>query len=170
MAYTLIASNTLASATSSVTFSSIPATYTDLIVKHSSRTSAQSDVTTYLQLNGDTGNNYTYRSGYSDYNAGTPYGVANGTANSGLAGMHSWSTMTSDTFGASEIQICNYTSSTAKQWLAWGCAETNGATTYQALSINTWSGTSAINSVKLFPTPSSGNFVVGSTFYIYGRI
>jgi hypothetical protein len=171
MGYTLIASNVLSAATSSVTFSSIPQTYTDLIVKHSARTSGASDISTYLQFNGDTGSNYAYRTGYSDYAAGTPYGVANASGlTSAFAGMHSWDTQTANTFGASEIQICNYTSSASKQYLAWGVAETNGSATYQSLNLNTWSGTSAINSVRIFATPSSGNFVVGSTFYIYGRI
>ena len=55
--YTPIASITLGAATSSVTFSSIPQTYTDLIVIFNGRTDG--DENTNLQFNSDTTNNYS---------------------------------------------------------------------------------------------------------------
>lgn len=53
--YTLISSNTLTSSAASVTFSSIPATYTDLVLRISSRTDAAgATATVAAQFNGDT--------------------------------------------------------------------------------------------------------------------
>ena len=48
--YTLIASNTLSSAAASVTFSAIPATYTDLVLRYSARSDGAS-VDDYFSLN-----------------------------------------------------------------------------------------------------------------------
>ena len=57
---TLIASNTVGSGgVASVTFSSIPATYTDLILKSSSRdTTTSVSAQINIQFNGDTAANY----------------------------------------------------------------------------------------------------------------
>jgi len=59
--YTLIASNTLGSGTATVTFSSIPGTYTDLILVcglPATGTANNSDGLRF-QLNSDTGSNYS---------------------------------------------------------------------------------------------------------------
>ena len=56
--YEPIATNTLGSAASSVTFSSIPSTYTDLIVvMNYANSTGLADV--FFRFNGDTGSNYS---------------------------------------------------------------------------------------------------------------
>ena len=59
--YEKIATNTLSSAAISLTFSSIPATYTDLVLITSSQHAA-SDASSrlYLNFNSDTATNYSY--------------------------------------------------------------------------------------------------------------
>ena len=56
--YTPIATTTLGSATGSYTFSSIPQTYTDLVVVAQATISVAAG--SVVQFNGDTGNNYSY--------------------------------------------------------------------------------------------------------------
>ena len=62
--YTLIEAKTLASTATSVTFSAIPATYTDLVVRISARSTlgAGEVGTYYMVLNGDEGAVNTYYS------------------------------------------------------------------------------------------------------------
>ena len=57
--YALIERQTLGSATSTVTFSSIPGTYTDLIII-SSALSAGTSETIMMRFNSDSGNNYSF--------------------------------------------------------------------------------------------------------------
>jgi len=83
--YTLINSSTLTSATANVTFSSIPATYTDLLLI----INAQSvQATTYdnviIQFNADTGSNYS-RTRINAYSGGVA-GEFNGATTSHLVG------------------------------------------------------------------------------------
>ena len=56
-AYEVISTQTLGSATASVTFSSIPQTYTDLVLIVSTQTSSNVDV--FMRFNSDTANNYS---------------------------------------------------------------------------------------------------------------
>ena len=56
-AYEVISTQTLGSATASVTFSSIPQTYTDLVLIISTQTSNNVDV--FMRFNSDTANNYS---------------------------------------------------------------------------------------------------------------
>jgi hypothetical protein len=55
--YEPIATYTVPSAQASYTFSSIPGTYTDLVLIHAGKANAAQDV--YIRFNGDTGGNYS---------------------------------------------------------------------------------------------------------------
>jgi hypothetical protein len=57
--YTLIASTTLGSAASSITFSSISGVYTDLILVVKNLTQTTGGNTLFARVNGDTGTNYS---------------------------------------------------------------------------------------------------------------
>ena len=61
--YTPIATTTLGSAASSVTFSSISGSYTDLILI-TNPSSATTDQSIYVQFNADTGTNYSMSQHY----------------------------------------------------------------------------------------------------------
>ena len=56
-AYEVISTQTLGSATATVTFSSIPQTYTDLVLIVSTQTSNNVDI--FMRFNSDTANNYS---------------------------------------------------------------------------------------------------------------
>ena len=170
---TLIASSTVGSGgVSSVTFSSIPATYTDLVLKCSARTdTTNSDIgistfqTNYLRFNNYTATNvhkslYLYGNGSSaaSGNAG-PETIfrAVGAANANS---------TANTFANTEVYIPNYTSSNYKS-VSWDMVGENNCTTSAAfLSAGLFSLTNAITEIDIFT--SSGNYVAGSTFYLYG--
>jgi hypothetical protein len=145
----------------SIDFTAIPATYTDLVIKISARTTLGSSVVDGLGISFNTGGTYTVRRLYGA-GSGTP---ASDTTNS--APFTTASTATTSTFGNAEIYIPNYAGSTAKSFSVDGVSENNATAAYAGLMAGLWSGTSAITSISL-TSPSAANFVQYSTAYLYG--
>jgi hypothetical protein len=149
---------------SSFDFTSIPATYTDLVIKISSRSNRTIAVDgIIMRFNNDTtSGNYTAKRIYGS-GSGTPVSDSN---NSGMAIMNG-NTATTSTFANAEIYISNYVGSNAKSASADGVSENNATEAYPVLYSLLWSGTSAINRVTI--TPEVGTLILeGSTAYLYG--
>lgn len=163
--FELISSVTVGSGgAASVSFTSIPATYTDLVVKYSLRgTGALIYDTAKLTFNVST-------SGYS-----TRYIQGNGAAaSSGTSGATDYielidegATATASTFSNNELYIPNYAGSAYKSVSSDAVSETNAATIYMRLSAGLWSNTAAITTLTLAPGASS-NWAQYSTAYLYG--
>jgi len=162
--YTLIASNTLSTAGLSVTFSSIPATYTDLVLKVSARTAnAIPTRTARLRLNGLSTTIYSYT--ILDTDGGSVTSTrASSTTESPL--LVNGNTSTSSTFSNTEIYIPNYAGNTQKPIGTVYVGE-NNLTTPMALGAvaSLVNLTSAVTSLEITNT---SNFSVGSSFYLYG--
>ena len=157
---TLIASNTVGSGgASSVTFSSIPATYTDLVVKYSVRVSTNT-IGLQMAFNGSSAN---YSAKFLE-GSGSSADSYNSTT---LAGYDNSGTYTANTFGNGEIYISNYTSANYKSISSDSVVENNATLGLQALVAGLWSNTAAITSLT-FTSDNSANFVQYSTFYLYG--
>jgi hypothetical protein len=167
--YTLISSNVLTSSQTSVTFSAIPATFTDLVLRYSARTTeAGPNELIIYTLNGNTGSNYSTTTLIG--NASTATSNRTTSAANIRAGWQSGATATSNTFGSAEIYIPSYTVSQNKPTSNFSAAENNSAGTADSY-INANAGlfriTDAITSITL--TPINGtNFVSDSSFYLYG--
>ena len=163
--YTLIAKQTVGSGgASSVTFSSIPNTFTDLKLVMSGRDDSSSNNWNLvkIQFNTDTtSGNYTYKlvGGFGS----TAYSASGNQ----LASYLTSNARTANTFGNNEIYIPNYAGSTAKSFSSDSVTEGNGSS-YEIMGLwaGLWSGTSAINQIVL--SPDAGNFAEFSTFYLYG--
>ena len=160
---TLIEAKTLGSNTASVTFSSIPSTYTDLKIYLSVRDGSYASAlaTAYMTLNG-TSTNYSGK--YLFNNSGTAGSGNNGTTNIYIANIPG-NTGTASTFSNAEIYIPNYTSSNNKSVSVDCVPEQNSTTTYMSLLAGLWSNTAAITSITF---TSDGNLATNSTFYLYG--
>lgn len=162
--YTLIQAVTVGSGgAADITFSSIPATYTDLLVKCSLRENSGSFPNARIQFNGNT-SNYSHRilsgsgsavSSYSGTNNGIDF-VSNDSASE-----------TANTFSNCEIYIPNYAGSNNKSVSADAVSENNATAAYALLTAGLWSDSSAITSIKLY-SGSGNNFVQYSTAYLYG--
>jgi len=152
--YTPIATNTLGSATASVTFSSIPSTYTDLILICNVSATAGSPIIR-VEYNADATN-------YSD-----TFLSGNGTsASSGRDSNVAYISLDpSLSTGISNniIQIFNYANTNVFKTLI---ARGNNAANGTIATVGLWRNTNAINAVKL--TISSSTFISGSTFTLYG--
>lgn len=165
--FVAIAKNVLTSSAASVTFSSIPQTYTDLYLLAFPRQTGTGGAyigTAKVEFNAAT-TNFSYLEMFSN---GTSVGGAI-SASASFVLRYSGDGATADTFGSGEIYIPNYTRSAYKIMAATSVAENNSATNSQtriAADAGLWSDTSAITSITL--TPSSGSIDTGSSFYLYG--
>lgn len=161
--YTLISSNVLTGSAASVTFSSIPSTYTDLVLRISARTDRASFPEDYakIEFNGST-SNLSSRILYG-------FGGSSGSTNDGsmVYGAVNGGSSTSNTFGNAEYYIPSYTASQNKPISISSVTENNGTTAVIYEVAGLWSNTSAITSIKLL-SYYSANFVSGSSFYLYG--
>jgi hypothetical protein len=163
----LIASNTLGSAAASVTFSSIPATYTDLVLRWSGRSDrAVTSQNVYVQLNGT-----SFDGTYSFTSLRGQGSAADSTRTSSdgafYGGYIQGTSATSNTFNSSEYYFPNYAGSTNKVASSFTAVENNTSTIqYLTVDANLRSSTTAITSIVL--SLPSGNFVAGSSFFLYG--
>jgi hypothetical protein len=167
--YTLISSNVLTGTAASVTFSSIPATFTDLVVRVSARGTATANTVGFIyQMNSDTGANYSYTNVQATGStASSSNNVTEGYSNGIFAGYITGASATADTFGSAEVYIPSYTVSQKKAAGSFIVTERN-ATTGQYITANAglWNNTAAITQIDLLLL--SGSFVSGSSFYLDG--
>ena len=163
--FELIQAQTLTSAQSSVTFTAIPQTYTDLKLVYSARNSGSADpwYQVLIQFNSDTtAANYPYR-----YLFGLSSGAGSGNGNQAI-GYSVSSSATASTFSNGEIYITNYTNTTVDKSMSGDVVNENNSTTnIMALYATKWQGTpDNIDSITL--TQNANNFVQYSSFYLYG--
>ena len=163
----LISSQTLGSAAASVTFSSIPATYTDLVLRISAR-----------QLNSGTSNsiNLTFNNlNTSIYSytllegGGSGYGALSARDNGNTEGRMYYTngnTSTANTFSSTEYYIPSYNAAQSKPFSNFSPQENNLGTAYMNVSANLFRNNNAITSIAL--ASNDQNFAIGSSFYLYG--
>lgn len=143
-----------------ISFTSIPQTYTDLKIVLSGRTTQASLAdSVYFSFNSSTAN-FSSRILYGDGGSASSFTQAR------YAGSQPGSTATASTFANIELYIPNYTSSNNKSYSVDAVTENNGTTAYAYLAAGLWSDTSAITSITL--TPNAGSFVQYSTATLYG--
>lgn len=167
--YTAIATTTLASSASSYTFSSIPSTYTDLVlVINAAEVSGSTPNTLQVGVSGgavDTATNYSYTIMYG-YASGQ--GSARTTSSSNMY-LGYFSDMT-NTLGTNTtiVQLNNYSNTTAyKTFISRGNTATGvgGAGTCAIVGLYRGS-TGAITSIQVNANVQS--YMAGSTFTLYG--
>lgn len=163
--YTLISSSTVGSGgAANIEFTSIPATYTDLVVLFSLRTTRSF---TYddpvVQFNSNS-SNYSYRvlqgtgSAVTSYSGGTSFiylGECNGD------------TSTASAFSNQTMYISNYASSNSKSVSIDSSMENNATAAYSDIIAGLWANSSAITSLKIY-SASAANLKEYSTAYLYG--
>ena len=157
--YDKIASQILGSAAPSVTFSSISGIYTDLVlIINSSVTSG--NVQNQLQLNGDTGSNYS-----------TPYLSGSGSTVTSTRGSNvTQAVLGFDDYNTTAIglmtivHIMNYSNTTTNKTIL---ARGSNANTGVSSTVSLWRNTAAITSV-LLKNSGGNNYATGSTFTLYG--
>jgi len=171
MANTYVAINTVtvgSGGSLNIEFTSIPATFTDLILLlslRSDRSAQRSGIG--LQFNSVT-TSYSYRRLYA---SGSTVGSDNdSTLGLVYAGEMNAASSTASIFNNTFVYIPNYTSANYKSVSSDTAEETDDTTNNRvSLIANLWSNTSAITSIKLFDADSAlAKFVQYSTATLYG--
>jgi len=159
-----------ASAPTSVTFSNIPQSYTDLKIVVSIRNSRSGFDRAPLTMrlgNGsvDTGSNYSYRD-LQGIDGSTAATTSSGTYIQ--IGNTPSSTSATSTFGNMEIYIPNYTSSTAKS-ISVDYGDESTSTSWMVAALGgLWNNTAPINIITFQDFITSSSFLQYSTFTLYG--
>ena len=166
--YDSIATTTLSSTASSVTFSSIPSTYTHLQIRYIAKTS-RAAVNDYakLEINADTTTS-NYRSHTLNGDGGSAY--AGTTANAIEIGGFPGNT-NADMFGIGVLDFLDYANTnkykTIRTLSGFNQNSASTGTSWVGLDSGLWMSSSAITSIKI--TPGTGpNFVTYSQFALYG--
>ena len=148
---------------SSITFSSIPSTYTHLQLRMMVRETSTSNGYN-MQLNGDTGNNY---SRHYLFGTGSSAGAAAFTSYSSMIlSDAAVSTSTTGVFGASVCDVLDYTNVNKNKVIrTLGGFDNNGNGTIDFNS-SLWMNTSSVTSIVIIP--DAGNFAQYSSFALYG--
>ncbi len=152
--YDPIATQTLGSAAASVTFSSIPSTYTDLIAVFSGASTGGFE-SVRVRTNGDTGSNY---SRLLLIGTGSVAGISRANNESYLI-LGAMNTTTSNTLW----QFMNYSNTTTNKTVL---TRTNVASNTVRATLGLWRNTNAITQLDF--SASISTFIAGSTFTIYG--
>ena len=163
---TIIASSTLSSPAATIDFTSIPATFTDLLIMVYRR-SVDNVLDDAIRFNNDSSSVYSFtqmQSGASSGGVGTAR-TANSSAS--RSGGQEPSTYTANTFNSSSIYIPNYLSSTFKQFIADGADENKSTTNYAWCHAGLWRNTAAINRITISQEPG-GNMATGTSATLYG--
>jgi hypothetical protein len=162
--YESISTTTVSTAVSSVTFSSIPATYTHLQIRGIIRQSTAGFDQALLQFNSDTGNNYA-RHALLGEGASASTEATTSTNKISIAAIPGPS-QTASVFGATVVDILDYKNTnkyTTTRALAG--TDSNGSG-YVWFASGLWQNTAAITTITI--TPGAGNFVEYSQFALYG--
>jgi hypothetical protein len=157
--YEPIATTTLG-ANGNITFSSIPATYTDLRIVFVS-SGATVGAVTYMRFNGDTATNYSFTGLYGD---GSAEGSSTATSSS-ISQLTTYYAISTNKPNLFTIDIFLYAGSTYKTSLITFSNNLNGLGSTER-NVNLWRSTAAINSILL--AVSGGSFITGTIATLYG--
>jgi hypothetical protein len=151
---------------SSILFTSIPSTYTDLVIDLSIRTAnVAPQAVLDIKFNGSSAN-YDLRYLGQSNSSVVSYTRASGFGTN-MIGYYPAATATASTFGNAQIYIPNYAGSTNKSLSLDAVMENNSTTIQNGLLAGLWSQTAAITSLELTET-GGGTIVQYSTAYLYG--
>jgi hypothetical protein len=160
--YEPIATNTLVSATGSVTFSSIPGTYTDLVLISNIKSNNTNNSSLLFEINGS--NSGSLYSGTMIYGTGSVYG-SNRVVNQDFGYiMRNGGLSVSGTVIQPFITYINNYTNTAKYRTV--LSRNNVADTNVGADSALWRSTAAVTSFRIFA--GTNDFAVGSSFTLYG--
>ena len=146
----------------SVTFSSIPQTYSHLLVIAQARSDTQTTYDFTAQINGDTGNNY------QDEAWGNWGSNSNAYSNRARFGYCTDPRWTAGCAAQSQTLLVNYAGTTFfKMWRGQAMWQQSPTSNPELDEVGgTWNNTAAVTQITL--APDNGNFIQGSNFSLYG--
>ena len=155
--YTPIATTKLNALTANVTFSSIPSTYTDLVLVCNAKNTVAQNYEIWIRFNSDSGSNYsqTFLQNYAD---STQTG-----RNSNITEIRPGK-MNTTSFDTTIVNIQNYSNSTTYKTTL---SRHNNAEFVTGSLVGLWRNTNAITTIAVI-CETGANFAIDSTFTLYG--
>jgi hypothetical protein len=164
--FTLIQSQTLSSNAVSLDFTSIPNTYTDLVLYVSTRNVTTTEQWLSVGFNNNTSN---YAMMFLWYDGGTLRGAAPTNQPPFLSSLADQNSP-ANTWSNGQIYIYNYASAIGKSYTGWSAqATTSSSNSYWGFSGSKWANTAAISTINITTRQAPSVAISsGSTFYLYG--
>lgn len=159
--YEPIASQTLGSSATTVTFSSVASTWTDLILVAVFKMGS-STFQPIVRVNSDTGTNYSTTSLRGDGSTATSQ---RHTSISGWFPIPGPGIGSSGEFNIYAVQIMSYANTSVFKT---ALSAFVNPSSYVARNVHLWRSTSTITAVSVTAESGSGDFQSGSTFSLYG--
>lgn len=154
---------TVGTATPSVTFSSIPSTYTDLVLISNAIPTTAGGIDFYLNVNGDTTSGLYSKTHMSG--SGTSAGSTRFTNQNRIATFWQVGPDNTQPFLVN-YSIQNYANTSVFKTILARSGSFQASASEVNAFVGLWRNTNAISSITLMP--SSGNLATGSTFSLYG--
>jgi len=153
-----LATVTLGTGQTTISFTAIPQTYTDLVVKFSINSASNNQ---YIRFNNSSAAEYEIQTLRG--NGANADNFVTGTGQTEL--YFQASGIASSTFGSGELYITNYTAATQKSLFLNAVGEANIATVYQNQIASSWSNNAAINRIDIVCASGLGQY---SSATLYG--
>lgn len=164
--YTPIARTTLSTTSSTVTFSSISGSYTDLVLVVNGSIDSTNTPSLAIRLNSDTGNSYS--STIMEGNGTAAYSQKYSGSRT-LMQFNYYTAFYSTNIANAILHIQNYSNATTYKTVLCRFNITGGNAPGTAASVGLYRGsTSAVTSISISPDFGAINFSSGSTFTLYG--
>ena len=166
--YEAIATVTLTTPTNSVSFTSIPATYTDiLLVMSFTETTAATNTNGYFTFNTDT---YNSQTNYSFTRLEGNGSVATSTRSSNTGSIFWGYDVSGSVFTTTLCNIMNYSNTNTNKTIL---MRQSNASEGSITQVGLWRNTSAINAINIYGSdqvgvPTADPFSTGSIFTLYG--
>jgi hypothetical protein len=164
--YTPIATQTLGSAAASVTFSSISAAYTDLVLVFNGYNATVDGGSPFIRFNSDTTTNYSYTWLSGDGTSATS-GRDTSKAQIGLNLVTGWDT-TSTQPGMNIVHIMNYANTTTYKTVLGRSSLASATYPGTEAVVGLWRITPVAINTILISLTAGGTFATGTTFTLYG--
>jgi hypothetical protein len=158
----LIETKTLGAAAASIEFTSIPQTFTDLLLLASGRTNFTGGPDEQML--------FSFNASTSDFSSRVLFGngsTATSSTVARFAGHFNSNTTTANSFSNFSVYLPNYSGATNKSYSGDSVYETNATEAFQVITAGLWSNTAAITSITLTGN-ASGSILAGSTVSLYG--
>jgi hypothetical protein len=159
--YEKIATTTLGSAQATVTFSTITGTYTDLVLVIGNLKVSLNTASLTLQLNGDTGSNYSNTQLRGN---GSAASSSRGSSLTSALNYITYAATSNTSEGVVILNFQNYSNATTYKTTL---IRANSAPNAVEATVNLWRNTAAITSITM-GVQGADTYSSGSTFTLYG--
>jgi hypothetical protein len=150
-----------------ISFSSIPSGYTDLLIKITTRdTTATVNLAQVKMTFNGSATGYTNRNVYGNGSSTTSQTTATTSIDVGIGNSMPTAGNTANTFSNGEVYIPNYAGSNNKSVSTDIVGENNTTAAYAGITAGLWSNTAAITSISFAPTTLFAQYTTATLYGI----